>query len=348
MLRWLWTQDIDMFGSFAASPMLTPTGITTQYLALGHDTSPFLSIYIRNGDVLTKLADPAALPGSSGNGCAFSPNGDFLAVACSSTPYIAIYQRAGSVFTKLSNPATIPTGNGTGVAWSPNGLLLAVSHFTSPYITIYSVSGTTFTKIANPAALPPNDGGRGCAFSKDGTLFAVTHDGPTVTVSIYTVSGTTFTKQPNPATLPGALQPSFGCAFSPDGAYLAVASGSQSQSHTIYAITAGPTFTKIANPSMPSVAFEAAWTADSSVLLCGHVYNRSGSTFTNLTRPAGTGITSNIAGDITADGDYLAYAGFPSQFMSFYKKAGSTLTLLPNPATLPTGTGRGIAWSPQI
>jgi hypothetical protein len=334
-----------MFG--IASPALRPPRpASVQYFAIAHDTSPFVSIYKRVGDVLTKLDNPTSLPAGSGSGCAFSRDGQFLAIAHSTTPFVTIYQRNGDTFIKLADPATLPTGNAGGAAWSADGQFLAIAHDISPWVTIYQRSDTTFTKLANPASLPP-DTGRGCAFSADGTLFAVAHS-TTPFISIYTISGTTFTKQANPATLPGATQPGMGCAFSPEGAYLAVASGSQAQSHTIYAISAGPVFTKITNPTMPSDAFDASWSDDSKVLVCGLPYDRVGATFTNRVRGAGVGITSRLGDDISPDGTYIGVAGFPTSFMAFYKKFGSTIQLLGNPSVIPTGTGRGASWSPRI
>ena len=65
-----------------------PTGT---YLAVAHGTSPFITIYKREGDTFTKLADPDVLPTGTGQGCAFDPTGTYLAVAHASSPNITIY-----------------------------------------------------------------------------------------------------------------------------------------------------------------------------------------------------------------------------------------------------------------
>jgi hypothetical protein len=44
------------------------------YLAVGHVTTPYITIYKRSGDTFTKLADPATLPTGVGYGCAFVPD----------------------------------------------------------------------------------------------------------------------------------------------------------------------------------------------------------------------------------------------------------------------------------
>ena len=135
----------------------------------------------------TKLANPGTLPTGNGNGCSWSPNGEFLAITHFTTPYILIYQRSGTTFTKLANPATLPTGNGRDCSWSPNGEFLAVAHDTTPFITIYQRSGTTFTKLANPGTLPTGFG-RSCSWSSNGEFLAVAHD-ITPFVTIYQTSG---------------------------------------------------------------------------------------------------------------------------------------------------------------
>jgi hypothetical protein len=42
------------------------------YLAVGHSTTPFMTIYKRSGDTFAKLADPSTLPASAGTGVSFS------------------------------------------------------------------------------------------------------------------------------------------------------------------------------------------------------------------------------------------------------------------------------------
>ena len=189
------------------------------YLAVGHYTSPHLTIYKRSGDTFTKLADPGDLPAGNGSGCAFSYDGTYLAVAHVTTPYITIYKRSGDTFTKLDNPAILPTGTGYDCAFSYDGTYLAVGHYTSPHLTIYKRSGDTFTKLADPATLPAGNG-NGCAFSCDGTYLAVAH-ATSPYLTIYKRSGDTFTKLADPGDLPAGN--GYGCAFSYDGTYLAVA-----------------------------------------------------------------------------------------------------------------------------
>ncbi len=111
-----------------------PTGT---YLAVVHDSNPYITIYKRSGDTFTKLSNPSTLPTGVGNGAAFDPTGTYLAIAHYTSPYVTIYKRSGDTFTKLSNPATLPTGVGNGAAFDPTGTYLAIAHYNSPFVTIY-------------------------------------------------------------------------------------------------------------------------------------------------------------------------------------------------------------------
>ena len=88
-------------------------------IAVGHDTSPFISAYPWSSGFGTKYADPATPPASTGNGVDFSPNGTDIAIAHNTTPFISVYPwTSGTGFgTKYANPATLPTGTGNGVAF---------------------------------------------------------------------------------------------------------------------------------------------------------------------------------------------------------------------------------------
>ena len=186
-----------------ASNSVTP--VAPQYIAVTHDTTPFVSAYPWSGSGFgTKFANPATLPTGIGFAPAFSPAGDAIAVAHDVSPVITAYPWSGSGFgTKFANPATLPVGTGGGVAFSPAGDAIAVTHATTPFVSAYPWSGSGFgTKYANPATLPTGDG-YGVDFSPAGDAIAVTHF-PTPFVSAYPWSvGSGFgTKFANPATLP--------------------------------------------------------------------------------------------------------------------------------------------------
>jgi hypothetical protein len=87
------------------------------FLAVGHNTSPFITAYPWLAGFGTKYANPATLPAGTGNGVAFSPSGNDIAVAHSTTPLISAYPWSSGFGTKYANPATLPTGTGNAVAF---------------------------------------------------------------------------------------------------------------------------------------------------------------------------------------------------------------------------------------
>ncbi len=151
-----WDEGINKVADPAVLPATTAWGTAFSpdgvYLAVTNQTtSPFITIYKRDGDTFTKLTNPTTLPTGTAYGCHFSHDGVYLAVAHEVTPFITIYKRSGDTFTKLANPTTLPTGAAYGCHFSPDEVYLAVAHDGSPRVTIYKRSGDTFTKLANPA-----------------------------------------------------------------------------------------------------------------------------------------------------------------------------------------------------
>lgn len=253
------------------------------YMAVTHNTAPYVTIYKRSGDVFTKLPNPATLPVEAAYGAAFSADGTYLAVAHALAPFVTVYKRAGDVFTKLADPASLPTGAALDVAFSADGTYLAVAHGTTPFVTIYKRAGDVFTKLANPSVLPTGQA-YGVAFSADGTYLAVAHD-VTPFVTIYKRAGDVFTKLTNPSTLP--VGQAAGLSFSPDGTYLAVAHVT-TPFVTIYK-RAGDVFTKLANPAVlpAGQAYGAAFSPDGTYLAVSHntapfvtIYKRAADVFT--------------------------------------------------------------------
>ena len=214
-------------GTKLANPATLPAGngsgcswdASGTYLAVGHNNSPYVTVYQRSGSTLTKLADPATLPPDTAYGCSWDGTGTYLAVGHNTSPYMTVYARSGTTLTKLADPATLPPDTAYCCSWDASGTYLAVSHTTSPFVTVYERSGTTLTKLANPATLPAG-GGYGCSWDASGTYLAVGHfTSPYVTV--YERSGTTLTKLANHATLPTGIGRS--CSWDASGVHLAVA-----------------------------------------------------------------------------------------------------------------------------
>ncbi len=139
----------------AKSCKFSPDG---NFLAVGHTTTPFVTIYQRTGDTFAKCADPVALPAAAVLGLSWSPDSSILTCVHGTTPFITNYSRSSATFTKMTAPVALPAGQGNGAAWNHGGNKLAIAHAITPFITIYSWDGATFTKDADPGALPASTG----------------------------------------------------------------------------------------------------------------------------------------------------------------------------------------------
>ena len=142
--------DPDQWASTPRRVAWSPAG---DYIAVAQQYSPYLVLYSRSSNNLSKATDPATLPTGLAYDVAWSPDGTYLAVAHVSSPYVTIYKRSGNTFTKLANPSILVQSGVTAassVAWSPDGTYLAVgSESTGGTETIkfYYRSGDTFTML---------------------------------------------------------------------------------------------------------------------------------------------------------------------------------------------------------
>jgi hypothetical protein len=218
----------------------------------------------------------------------------------------------GSGFgTKYTNPATLPTGIGQSVAFSPAGNAIAVAHNTSPFITAYpwSVGSGFGTKYADPATLPTGNG-QSVAFSPAGDAVAVAHNTATPYITAYpwTVGSGFGTKYTNPATLPTNVADSV--AFTP-AANAIVVGHFGGNGITAYQWSASGFGTKYTDTIAPNRIFSIAF---------------------------------NTAGNVAA------LAGNTSPYVFAYTWTTSTGfgTKYADPATLPTGSGTGVAFLPTI
>ena len=293
-----------------------PTGITYdvkwspngEFLVCAHVTSPFITIYQKNGTTLTKLANPATLPTSNARCIAWSPNGEFLAIGHDfSTRSLTIYQRSGSTFTKLADGASWPPGTVFGVAWSPNGEFIACSHLTTPYISVYRRTGTTFTKLTDPATLPTASG-RAIAFTPGGTRIWF-------------------------------LQSSTGLAPElREYAYSSTAIGTQTNSFGPNAIIPGTYCSISIHPNSNSMAVTAQ---ESNGIV--QIYTRSGSTWTlNQTLNAGSGSTTANRCTHSLNGKYLAVGSSGNNYVYIYEISGTTYTPLTTLPSIPAGAVYGL------
>lgn len=128
-----------------------------QYVGIGHQTTPFMSIYPFNGAGFgTKLTDPATLPPAQASAFGFNPVGGYLAMSTSSSPYLRTWAFAdsagtGTIGSAAANPSTLPTGgaSATGykqLAWRPQGDFIAITIGNlAPYLYVVPFSRSSGT-----------------------------------------------------------------------------------------------------------------------------------------------------------------------------------------------------------
>jgi WD40 repeat protein len=308
-----------------------------KFLAVGHFTSPHVSIWKQEADDFKKVRDPAILPPGFGSGVSFSPDTNFLAVKHSTTPFISIYVNDRGIFRKLANPATLPTNNQGDAKFSPDGNYLAVAQgFSTPYLTIYKRNGSSFIKLADPSDMPTGEGR--LAFSPDGVYLAVKYNASPF-LTIYTRDGDTFTKIPDLQSMPGSGFGN-GITFSPDSVYLAMGSGS---SVMIYKKD-GTTFTLLNTFSTSGTQYGLSFSSDGNYLSLSfnsspgiRLYKRNGDVFTELPIT----IPDNQNGrdvSFSPNGTYLAHGANANNAVTVYKNLTTLgIAKVDNSLVLPDG-----------
>lgn len=320
-----------------SAPTSAPAGAATgecawspdgKFLAVSHQTTPYLTVYERQKDTFTKLDAPSSLPAGTGQCVAWSPSGEFLVIGHSTTPFFTIYRKSGTTLTKLTNPGTLPAAAVKAVAWSPDGRFLCAgvdrSGGAGVIANIYERSGTTFTKLADPADMPSSTTGeQGIAFSDNGQFLAIAYGNG---IKIFTISGSTFTGISNPSGMPTTP---FSVAFS-KGSTLFGMTGSGSPFFAVYTIS-GVTFTKMANPATlpanqpvsidfsPENDFVAVTDFDSPYVL---IYSIVGTTLTKQS-DLGSFMGAGYGVKFSPDARYLACISSDSPYLQVYKTASA-------------------------
>jgi len=206
-----WTKD--------ANPATLPTGAAWccalawdgNYAAVGHENSPYVSIYKYSGGAWSKLADPAVLPAGIGMCCALSSSAAWLVVGHENAPYVSIYKRYGDAFEKVADPDFLPTGQVGAVAISSDSRWVACMYDLGAgagSLILYHRDGDTFTRSDITGTLPNTFGiGAettyvGLAFSMGGKYLAAAVHSPSeppMSLNIYKKSGIEVEPPGNPA-----------------------------------------------------------------------------------------------------------------------------------------------------
>jgi WD40 repeat protein len=293
-----------------------------RYLAIAHETTPFVTIYDWISGSPVKIANPATLPTGNGTQVAWSPDGRYLAVSNADTsPYITFYDWQTGSPVKITNPATLPTGHGAGCAWSPDGRFFAVTHSVSPFITIYDWITGSPVKITNPATLPAGTSANGVAWSPDGRYLAVGHTA-TPFITFYDWATGVPIKIANPATL--ATNGVYEMSWSPDGRYFAAAFSSSPYLIIYDWISGAPVkFPDLA--ALPNTGFSTSWSPDGRYLAVSHsttpfvtIYDWISGVPVKIANPATLPISTAFKGGWSPDGRYLALGHTTTPFITIY------------------------------
>ena len=337
----------------------------SSYVAVGHDTTPFISTYAWSDSTGfgSKYANPATLPTAAVYGTAFNPSNTAISVAIDASPWVSIYPWSSSGFgTKYANPATLPTATGITTTWSGSGNDVFYATQASPYIFAYPFSSGFGTKYANPSTLPTGTG-YGISYNNVANVIGISH-ATTPFVSTYPWSSGFGTKYTNPATLPAAA--GRGLNFSPNGSYLAVSYASSTAPSyfgivypwssgfgTAYAQTLlqiGGEGSVAFNPTSDAIIYAGNGSVGGSgQYIDGFPWSVSGYG-TRYSNPASLPSGASTYGqsiNFSKSGAAFAIGVNATPFVEAYpfNKTTGYGTKFSNPATLPTGTGRGISFS---
>ena len=320
----------------------------TNIFAVTSTSSPYLTLYKRTDDILTKLPNPDILPTGQGQSVTISRNGIYTVITHENSPYITIYKRDTSTnnLIKLPNPETLPTGVGLSATFSTNNNYLIIGHENYPFITIYKRLNDTFTKIPYPTDLPPS-AVYGMSYS-NGHLAICYENIPHIT--IYKHENNLFTKISNPEILPTDL--CWDISFSPTGNYLAVVQASEPYINIYNFNSETNIFTKLENPAeLPTgTGYGVSFSSYNGYMAVAHanypfitIYNYTSGTFTKISNPniLPNGTCYDVS--FTTNSEYLTVSHETNPFIHIYKISNNTFTKLDNPNILPTSTALSVS-----
>jgi WD40 repeat protein len=178
----------------AASVDWSPDG---RLLAVGHETSPYLSVHKISGvGAIGTITSPMVMPPAAVTGVAWSPEGRFLVATHPTSPYFSAYIFDGNTLKAFPSPSILPAGVGYAVSWSPNGQFIAVGHANPPCFSVYKFNGFGFVKMTDPASTPTARGLHvlSVSWSPDGRFPGGWDTNPRPYLSVYSFDGAALVK----------------------------------------------------------------------------------------------------------------------------------------------------------
>lgn len=343
------------------SNSVTPSNFNAA-LAVGHDTSPFISVYkwATGNGFGTKYADPSVSLTTFAR-VSFNPTNTVLATSSQSSASTNIKAFAwnnetgfGTIF---SSPASIPTGSTYYNSFNKDGSVFAVGHANSPFISAYAWSNGFGTKYADPSTLP-TDNGRTISFTST-DIMAVCYGSPGVIAYPFNTSTGFGTKYADPST---AYDFGLGGSFSLTENLVSLVGAPSFTILAVYQWTNGTGFgSKYTNPATlpPNNTYASKFSKTTNKLAVSflnnsspsmYVYNWSsgfGTLLSGSSTPlTGTSYANFWSNTLTSDNkDELAVTSAVTPFIAVYPIDSSIGTRYSNPITLPTGTGFSVSFT---
>lgn len=153
-----------------------------EYLVVGHDKFPYVSIYHKEEDTYNRLSDINGVLENKVRACAVTSNGSYIALLHANFPFISLYKLVGSKFERIPNPSFLPRGTGFGCSFSADDQFLLLPEQDNKSFIVYKREGDVFSKINDPPSFPDSHPRAG-VFSGELVLIA---DGG---ITIYARSG---------------------------------------------------------------------------------------------------------------------------------------------------------------
>jgi len=380
LLAYSWGPSGGFGGQFSTPGTSFPVNSNSNAIAINPDenvvavlgsSSPYVRAFPWSSTGFgTKYADPSVVPGgNSPYALTFSPTKGALAVVSNGGNVPDVYRWSNSTGfgTKYTAPSTLPPSESRSVAFSPDGSVIVLGHYTQPNIAAYAWSDSTGfgTKYANPS-LPTGITTaytQGVTFSPDGSVIALCMSAsPNIAAYPWSNSTGFGTKYANPSSLPADATAQGGLAFSPSGNTIAVAHGS-SPFLSVYPWSNSTGFgTRFTNPGDAiNQGKDVAFSPDGRYLALGYLsgpvivypWNDSTGFGTSYANPlSGLGWTAQgVAWSTVGDPlypEFVAVSHANTPFVTAYPWSSNGFgAKFANPATLPAGTGNGVAFNPS-
>ena len=186
------------FGTKLSDPSTLPAGSARcvafspdkDFIAIGHETSPYISVYHWSNDGFgSKVSNPGTLPSNRVEEVRWSPNGSVIAYGVSGGSVHAYTWSSSGFGTKYSDPSSDSFNDVWSIRWTPNGDYVLVGGTIAsagqPYLAAYAwTNGSGFGTRYTPGT-GTTDRTTGIHFHPDGDYVAVSQAGSSVFLRTY-------------------------------------------------------------------------------------------------------------------------------------------------------------------